>query len=78
VSPSGNYCSKCNLHNQWCEHIRPVTVQEKRLYELAKAERELLTAADAVWEMYKFRSSEDASVLCRLRDSVRRYRNVTK
>jgi ABC-type uncharacterized transport system involved in gliding motility auxiliary subunit len=55
-----------------------VTVQEKRLYELAKAERELLTAADAVWEMYKFRSSEDASVLCRLRDSVRRYRNVTK
>lgn len=19
----GNYCSICNIHDQWCEHIRP-------------------------------------------------------
>ena len=21
LSPSGNYCSICNIHDQWCEHI---------------------------------------------------------
>jgi hypothetical protein len=22
-NPSGVYCSICNTHNQWCEHIHP-------------------------------------------------------
>lgn len=22
-SPGGNYCSVCDKHDQWCEHIQP-------------------------------------------------------
>jgi hypothetical protein len=21
--PNGNYCSICNIHDQWCEHVKP-------------------------------------------------------
>lgn len=58
-NPSGNYCSICNVHDQWCQHIHPplseeVTDAPDRWAAFTEEEREIVS--DALTEFAMGRS----------------------
>jgi hypothetical protein len=39
ASPSGNYCSICNVHDQWCQHIKPAPAMPGQKLTIEELER---------------------------------------